>query len=898
MAMVFLAGEVVVDYAIRLNEMFDSDRLWINAYSNDVPCYIASKRVLREGGYEADRSMVYYARPTRLAPEAEDVICDAVQKLLPHEFYTPELQSSFPAPKSPEDSLASITTKPGLKVELVAAEPLIHDPVAFDWDIQGRLWVVEMGDYPNGSGDSGGRVRVLSDTDRDGRYDEAVTFLDGIPFPSGLCHWRNGIIVTAAPNVIYATDTDGDLRADIQKVLYTGFGEGNQQHRVNGLRWGLDGWLYLGNGDSDGEIRAVSSVTGNRPTAEDSVNVRGRDLRIHPDHGWIDTLSGRTQFGRERDDFGNWFGNNNSNPIWHYVLEDRYLRRNSRATGLQTRVDIAEVPGAAPVFPTSKTLSRFNDFDKANRFTSACSTSIYRDHLLGEEFYGNSFTCEPVHNLVSRLILERDGATFHARRADNERESEFFASSDNWTRPVMVRTGPDGALYVADMYRQVIEHPTWIPAEYQRKLNLRAGDDMGRIYRVVPTGECCSDAATSTTSEPGEDTSPKPIADLRAWFGSPWSKIPAEVLVERLASPNGWWRDTAQRLLLHHSREDFAVNRVIELAMSHEDPAVRSHALWTLSQVGDQPQYNASLMAHSLDDNHPEVRRTAVRLLEDWLANANANFPEQLTKLTEDPSQAVRQQLALTVGSSGHPNAAKVLATLLLSDSQSRHTSEAVMTTLTSQTMKIVAMDLANRPDQDINADLLSSLILRSAADQPDAASELIQKLFRVTSHLKSADTDSIQQLTKLLTDLQTHAHRSEVLRNKVGEALDILEMDVSNIVNDKAADPVRRATGIRFLAAAHFYSWRDYTHPEKFIDPTLPVEIQMANTELMAVEWYDSHNTVAEFIDNWATWSPRVRDAAISSFLSREHTTNCCWMESTRVCCRRETSMRLNDSN
>ncbi|MCA9067016.1 MAG: hypothetical protein KDA96_28325, partial [Planctomycetaceae bacterium] len=139
LAMVFLGGEVVVDYSIRMNDMFDGDRLWINAYSNDVPCYIASKRILREGGYEADSSMRYYRRPTRLAPEAEDVICDTVQKLLPHEFYSEQLRADFPAPKSPEESLAAITVRPGLKVELVAAEPLIADPVAFDWDVNGRL---------------------------------------------------------------------------------------------------------------------------------------------------------------------------------------------------------------------------------------------------------------------------------------------------------------------------------------------------------------------------------------------------------------------------------------------------------------------------------------------------------------------------------------------------------------------------------------------------------------------------------------------------------------------------------------------------------------------------------------------------------------------------------------
>ena len=202
------------------------------------------------------------------------------------------------------------------------------------------------------------------------------------------------------------------------------------------------------------------------------LSISGRDLRIAPDTGHFEPVSGQTQFGRERNDAGDWFGSNNSRPIWHYALDDRYLRRNPHLAVRDTKFEIAAVPGAAPVFPMSQTLARFNDFDRSNRFTSACSTTIYRDRVLGDAFNGNAFVCEPVHNLVSRLVLTPDGATFKARRADDEQDSEFLASSDNWFRPVMVRTGPDGALWIADMYRAVIEHPRWIPPEWQRKLAL------------------------------------------------------------------------------------------------------------------------------------------------------------------------------------------------------------------------------------------------------------------------------------------------------------------------------------------------------------------------------------------------------------------------------------------
>ena len=159
-----------------------------------------------------------------------------------------------------------------------------------------------------------------------------------------------------APDVFLASDTDGDGKADVREVPYTGFAEGNQQHRVNGFSYGLDGWLYLANGDSGGGITSLK--TGEK------LDMRGRDLRIHPETGQMEAVSGQSQFGRNRDDWGNWFGNNNSRPMYHYVLEDRYLRRNPHYAAPDPKHDVSETPGAAPVFPASKTLTRFNDFDR------------------------------------------------------------------------------------------------------------------------------------------------------------------------------------------------------------------------------------------------------------------------------------------------------------------------------------------------------------------------------------------------------------------------------------------------------------------------------------------------------------------------------------------------------
>ncbi len=225
--------------------------------------------------------------------------------------------------ESPVESLKSIQVAPGFKVELAATEPLVKDPIAFEWGADGKLWVVEMGDYPlgiDGKGKPGGVVRFLEDTDGDGRYDRQTTFLDGLGFPTGVMPWRKGVLVACAPDIFYAEDRDGDGKADHREVLFTGFGQGNQQHRLNGFELGLDGWVYGANGDSGGNVRSVK--TGTR------TSISGRDFRFRPDTGEFEAESGQTQYGRHRDDWGHWFGNNNPNWGWHYVLANHDLRRN------------------------------------------------------------------------------------------------------------------------------------------------------------------------------------------------------------------------------------------------------------------------------------------------------------------------------------------------------------------------------------------------------------------------------------------------------------------------------------------------------------------------------------------------------------------------------------------
>lgn len=839
LAMVFLGGEVVVDYVARLRDLADAKRLWINAYSNDVPCYIASKRVLREGGYEADGSMVYYGRPARLAPQDEDLIVDAVQQQLPPQFLTPEKQLDFPPPKSPADALQSIRTRPGLKVELVASEPLIVDPVAFDWGPDGRLWVVEMRDYPNGMdgrGKPGGRVKVLEDTDGDGHYDKATVFLDGIPFPTGIKVWKKGVLIAAAPLIFYAEDTTGSGHADKQVTLYEGFGEGNQQHRVNGLRWGIDNWLYVGNGESGGMIKSV--LTGK------AVNVHGRDLRIRPDTGEMETQSGQTQFGRCRDDWGNWFGGNNSEPIWHYVLDEQYLLRNPHLIPPSVRKLVPTVPGSAPVYPLSRTLTRFNDYETANHFTSACSPEIYRDRWLGDEYYGNSFVCEPVHNLVHREIVKPDGVSFTSSRAVDEQQQEFLASTDNWFRPAMIRTGPDGALWVADMYRFVIEHPKWIPADWLRRLDVRAGDDRGRIYRIV------------------RSNSPAPkIPRL--------DKLSAAGLVAALGSSNGWIRDMAQQMLLW--RDDRAAGPLLEALVAKSDsPLARLHGLATLEGL---KALSADSLARGLRDPHPGVRRFAVRLRERFsepTAAVNAAFWD----LAKDADSLVQMQFAYALGSKLDRPTGAVIGAQLVAHADDPNLTAALISSLRKDNLGEALEAVLSAGEKPGGGKIIDQLLYMAAAfGENDAAAKVLKRIVTVDAASKSpARFHAIHSVLRVAArqgkslDQWIDAETRRGLAQLHGEARRIAGSTVPADAKWKSVAPLLLGQGLADDDA-------DFKLLAMLMRPEQPTDAQSAVVDALS----SSHGpkVAAVLLSGWAGYSPTLRNQVFAAIVSREE-----WIE------------------
>ena len=497
-------------------------------------------------------------------------------------------------------------------------------------------------------------VKILTDNDADGRYDQATTFLEGLPFPTGIMPWRNGVIIAASPDILFAADTDGDGRADEKRVLVTGFTEGNEQHRVNGFEWGLDGWLYGANGDSGGVVNGVS--------------ISGRDFRFRPDSGEFEPESGQTQYRRMRDDWGNWFGNNNPTWLWHYTISDAHLRRNPKLAVNTTKRGLANYPDPTRVFAVSQTGIRFNQPQSAGHVTSGCGSSPYRDALFGPAFATSVFACEPVHNVVHREVLTPDGATFTSKRADDEQDREFLASTDPWFRPVMTRTGPDGALYIADYYRFVLEHPEWIAPETRSRIDLRAGADKGRIYRVVPTG-----------------VKPRPVPNL--------AKLDNAALAAALDSPNGWQRDTVQRLLYERAAKD-AAPVLRQLAAKASQPNVRVQALAALDTLGS---LDVGTIRAALHDADAHVRVQALRVSETLAPHLEELLPALLA-CAEDGDFTVRHQLALSLGAFRDARAAAALEKLAEREGTNEQMRLAIMSSLQPDSALFVKLNQATKP--------------------------------------------------------------------------------------------------------------------------------------------------------------------------------------------------------
>ena len=512
---------------------------------------------------------------------------------------------------SPQDELKTFFMPPGYHLELVASEPMIEEPILIDWDPDGRLWVIEergyMSDLPATTERQPlGQISVLEDTNNDGKMDKKTVFMDGLVLPRALKVLDHGVLIGEPPHLWLARDTNGDLKSDTKELVVDTYGQelANIEHNANSLTWALDNWMY---------------------TSEHNGYLRLKDGKFE----YQQTLM-RGQWGATQDDGGRIYRNTNEAALFVDLLPARYFMRNPsllRTRGSYESLQNDEVNTVWPVRPTPGVNRGYQTGilrpdGRLAHFTSVCSPTVYRGDRLPKELYGNVFVAEPAANLVSRIIVSDTGTTLTAKKA--YADAEFLASTDERFRPVYLSSAPDGTLYIVDTYHGIIQHKGFI-TEYlrdqivSRRLDQPQGH--GRIWRVV------------------HDTTQR---DRKPALGK---ATPAQ-LVETLSHPNGWWRDTAQRLLVE--RGDRSIAPALKTkAEAARDWRTRLHALWTLDGLD---AIEPSTVMHALEDASRDVRVSALMLSERWLGQPQHPVQAAVLKRLTDADWAVRHQFAATLG--------------------------------------------------------------------------------------------------------------------------------------------------------------------------------------------------------------------------------------------------------
>jgi putative membrane-bound dehydrogenase-like protein len=618
-----------------------------------------------------------------------------------------------PQPLSPQDSKKRFWLPEGFRIDLIASEPLIADPSCVAWDEHGRLFVTEIHGYNleghldvtelNKAGEldtavrrihvdaamkakaregQRGSLKLLRDTDGDGRMDEAITWADDIPAAYGVVAALGGVIVTAEPHIYFFADHDGDGKPDERKILFSGFGHGEMERAINNPVWGPDNWIYAGQGWGGG------TITG--PNLKEPVEIGRTDFRFKPDGSALEAVSGSNHtFGMSFDDFGNrWLITTSQPALYAAPLPHRYLVRNPHVASPGTTVGASQYGNC---FPTSQPHPwrrkrgadpRWVKFYGAGEakpngnFTSACGQQIYRADLFPEKYFGNHFCCDPQQSLVHRSLISRDGAGLRTQRPEEQADSEFLSSSDGWFRPNNLRIGPDGALYIVDMYREIIEDYSAIPRYLQQQYGLLNGDDRGRIWRLAPINSA---------------PAPMVVGDVAT--------------VAHLRNPNAWWRETAQRLLIEQKAGE---KELRALALDVKAPfQCRIATLYTLEALGGD--VGDELLA-ALTDESPALRLHALRIGEgDELLGSML----QMVPREKDPN--VLLQLALSLGECEDSTAAHSLAKLAAEKSDIRWMENAVLSSIARQPGAFLN-ELVTHYEKDAEARLIEQAAVTAVA--------------------------------------------------------------------------------------------------------------------------------------------------------------------------------------
>lgn len=614
---------------------------------------------------EGDTKKPDAAKPSGMIPSDDPAIAAAQSaKRAGGGPENPVLHFRPPPPRalSPQEEMKTFKVAPGFKVELVASEPMIEAPIAISWDDQGRMYVCEMRNYMHdvdGAGEDQpiGRISRLEDTDGDGVMDKSTVFVDKLVMPRAVMALGDGAVVAEPPLLTWYHDTDGDGVADKKENISEKYASkgGQPEHMANSPTWMMDNWITSSN--------------------------HGVRYRLQQGKFISEDTIGSGQWGRTMDDWGRQYSNSNSDLLRSDLFPPAYYTRNPRlpdrtGIGFQVMKDQSCWPaGPTPgvnrgyLENTTKpdgTLSKgtLRADGSLQAVTATCGPAIYRGDLFPKEYLGNAFIPEPSGNLVKRLILsEKDGVV----TAKNAYEGkEFLTSTDERFRPVNAYTGPDGALYIVDLARGILQHKgflTYYLVANIKDRKLETPINLGRIYRVMPVG-----------------AKPKAV------------KLPRETvkIVPLLNHANGWVRDTAQRVLVE--RGDAATAAAMEkiVADAKTLPQARVQALWTLDGLGAA---KPAAISTALRDSHEKVRAAAVRLADD------SQIPD-LLKLVADPSAEVRLHLAFKLSGKPGPEIEKAIITLL-ETANSPLFAEAVVSGLSGRELEFLEALIKDTPETD-----------------------------------------------------------------------------------------------------------------------------------------------------------------------------------------------------
>lgn len=699
-------------------------------------------------------------------------------------------ETAAPAVKSPlstDDALKSFAlASSDLKLELAAAEPDVVSPVAIAFGTDGSMWVVEMRDYPYGPKPGTdekprSRIKHLFDKNLDGRFETSVIFADELLFATGVLPWRDGVVVTMAGEIAFLADRNGDGVADFKESWFTGFSQENSQLRANHPTFGPDGWIYVANGLRGGTIVAAKPEW---KAKGQPVALAGFDFRFNPLTGESGAVSGNGQFGLCFDDYGNRFICSNRNPVQHVVLEDQYIKRNPFLAVKKTIQDVAAFAENSRLHPISQawTTSTLH----ANQFTAACGVQIYRGDGLPPEFLGNALTCDPTGNLVHREVMVATGATFLGHSADGD--EEFLASRDTWFRPVNLCNGPDGALYVVDMYRAVIEHPDWMPAELKTRKDLYDGSDRGRIWRI-------------TAIEPS-------VAQERP--DDPLDQLSTKELIELLEHRNAWHRDTAMRLLLEKNSHE--VLDALKLNWKQNKlTRSRLRVLWMLKIL--DPRLTPAVLAWSETNNRDaKVREQVASAIGE---NLDELLGEDALDLVNDETDGrVRFRLALDLsGRSENATVERKLLIQLLDHGADDPWLRVAVATMRCNPPEALIVELLDHwqtrgstPDGD--AELIEELSeVAGAQIAPGAATTLLNAILSFNSPTLSTQAINEIRFAGLRGFGQGSARRGVSLQTHLDQGTDtergLLQPLVSraiDIVTDNEASLPRRLSAIKTL--------------------------------------------------------------------------------------------------